>query len=115
MCSKYGVSGYPTLKIFRDGEDSGGYDGPRTAGMFSFLVSDALSSFCIRLLMSLFFITLTDGIVSHLKKQAGPASVELKSQAEFEKFIGDRDASVVGKCCLVYSNLILALIILYYF
>uniref|UniRef100_A0A8C2Q4P8 protein disulfide-isomerase n=1 Tax=Cyprinus carpio TaxID=7962 RepID=A0A8C2Q4P8_CYPCA len=68
VCGKYGVSGYPTLKIFRDGEDSGGYDGHRTA----------------------------DGIVSHLKKQAGPASVELKSEAEFEKFIGGRDASVVG-------------------
>ena len=33
VCSKYKVSGYPTLKIFRDGEDSGAYDGPRTAGM----------------------------------------------------------------------------------
>lgn len=33
MCSKYGVSGYPTLKIFRSGEESGAYDGPRTAGM----------------------------------------------------------------------------------
>lgn len=31
-CSKYGVNGYPTLKIFRDGEESGPYDGPRTAG-----------------------------------------------------------------------------------
>ncbi|KAK1804394.1 hypothetical protein P4O66_020422 [Electrophorus voltai] len=68
VCSKYGVSGYPTLKIFRDGEDSGSYDGPRTA----------------------------DGIVSHLKKQAGPASVELKTAEEFEKFIGDHDPSVVG-------------------
>ncbi|KAL7885609.1 hypothetical protein AOLI_G00059040 [Acnodon oligacanthus] len=68
VCSKYGVSGYPTLKIFRDGEESGGYDGPRTA----------------------------DGIVSHLKKQAGPASVDLKAVEDFEKFIGDRDASVVG-------------------
>lgn len=27
------MSGYPTLKIFRDGEESGAYDGPRTAGM----------------------------------------------------------------------------------
>ncbi|XP_054633282.1 protein disulfide-isomerase A3 [Dunckerocampus dactyliophorus] len=67
-CSKYGVSGYPTLKIFRDGEVSGPYEGPRTA----------------------------DGIVSLLKKQAGPASVEIKTEAEYEKFIADKDASVVG-------------------
>uniref|UniRef100_A0A7N6BDP2 Protein disulfide-isomerase n=1 Tax=Anabas testudineus TaxID=64144 RepID=A0A7N6BDP2_ANATE len=67
-CSKYGVSGYPTLKIFRDGEESGPYDGPRTA----------------------------DGIVSFLKKQAGPASVELKTEADLTKFLSDQDASVVG-------------------
>uniref|UniRef100_A0A8C7S581 Protein disulfide-isomerase n=1 Tax=Oncorhynchus mykiss TaxID=8022 RepID=A0A8C7S581_ONCMY len=68
VCQKYGVSGYPTLKIFKDGEDAGAYDGPRTA----------------------------DGIVSHLKKQAGPSSVELKTEADFTKYVGDRDASVVG-------------------
>ncbi|XP_051896260.1 protein disulfide-isomerase A3 [Pristis pectinata] len=67
-CTKYGVSGYPTLKIFRDGEESGSYDGPRTA----------------------------DGIVSHLKKQAGPSSVEIKTLEELESFINDADASVVG-------------------
>uniref|UniRef100_A0A7N9D0D8 Protein disulfide-isomerase A3 n=1 Tax=Macaca fascicularis TaxID=9541 RepID=A0A7N9D0D8_MACFA len=67
-CNKYGVSGYPTLKIFRDGEEAGAYDGPRTA----------------------------DGIVSHLKKQAGPASVPLRTEEEFKKFISDKDASVVG-------------------
>lgn len=67
-CTKYGVNGYPTLKIFRDGEESGAYDGPRTA----------------------------DGIVSHLKKHAGPASVTLRSVEEFEQFIGDKDPSVIG-------------------
>ncbi|XP_049579194.1 protein disulfide-isomerase A3 [Syngnathus scovelli] len=67
-CSKFGVNGYPTLKIFRSGEVSGPYDGPRSA----------------------------DGIVSFLKKQAGPASVELTTEADFEKFIADKDASVVG-------------------
>ncbi|KAJ1180173.1 hypothetical protein NDU88_005397 [Pleurodeles waltl] len=67
-CNKFGVSGYPTLKIFRDGEESGSYDGPRTA----------------------------DGIVSTLKKLAGPASVDLRSTEEFEKFVGDKDASVIG-------------------
>uniref|UniRef100_A0AAQ4PDH3 Protein disulfide-isomerase n=1 Tax=Gasterosteus aculeatus aculeatus TaxID=481459 RepID=A0AAQ4PDH3_GASAC len=68
ICSKYGVSGYPTLKIFRDGEETGPYDGPRTA----------------------------DGIVGFLKKQAGPASVELKSDADLAKYTSDQDASVVG-------------------
>ncbi|XP_029430696.1 protein disulfide-isomerase A3 [Rhinatrema bivittatum] len=67
-CTKYGVSGYPTLKIFRDGEESGAYDGPRTA----------------------------DGIVSQLKKQAGPASVTLRSVEEFNQFISDKDPSVIG-------------------
>lgn len=68
ICSKYGVNGYPTLKIFRDGEESGPYDGPRTA----------------------------DGIVSFLKKQAGPASVELKADADLAAYTSDQDASVVG-------------------
>ncbi|XP_019934921.2 protein disulfide-isomerase A3 [Paralichthys olivaceus] len=67
-CSKYGVSGYPTLKIFRDGEESGPYDGPRTA----------------------------DGIVNFLKKQAGPASVEIKAEADMEKLTSGKDAIVVG-------------------
>lgn len=32
-----------------------------------------------------------------MKKQAGPASVDLQSVEEFEKFINDADASVVGE------------------
>lgn len=31
LCGKYGVSGYPTLKIFRRGEFSADYQGPRSA------------------------------------------------------------------------------------
>ncbi|XP_041652276.1 protein disulfide-isomerase A3 [Cheilinus undulatus] len=68
VCSKYGISGYPTLKIFRDGEESGPYEGPRNA----------------------------DAIVSILKKQAGPASVELKAEADLLKFLDSPDAGVVG-------------------
>jgi protein disulfide isomerase family A protein 3 len=30
-CGKYGVNGYPTLKIFKNGEMSSDYNGPREA------------------------------------------------------------------------------------
>ncbi len=63
-----------------------------------------ISVFCIPSLFFSFlccssaFLSLSvDGIVSFLKKQAGPASVELKSDEELKKFIGDQDASVIGE------------------
>ncbi|KAM9313047.1 protein disulfide-isomerase A3 [Gastrophryne carolinensis] len=75
-CNKYGVSGYPTLKIFRDGEESGSYDGPRNA----------------------------DGIVATMKKQAGPASVTIRSLEEFEKLTSGPDAVVIGFFRDLYSD-----------
>jgi len=33
-CSKFGVSGYPTLKIFRNGVVSKEYNGPRDSGNY---------------------------------------------------------------------------------
>ncbi len=53
-----------------------------------------MSSASLRLF---FFFLSADGIVSFLKKQAGPASVELKADADLQKFITDQDASVVGE------------------
>ena len=35
-CSKYGVNSYPTLKIFKNGEFSSEYNGPRDAGIVTF-------------------------------------------------------------------------------
>lgn len=67
-CSRFGVTGYPTLKIFRNGEDSSSYDGPRTA----------------------------DGMVHHMKKQAGPNSVTLRTEVDLQAFINHFEASVVG-------------------
>ncbi|KAL1493457.1 hypothetical protein ABEB36_011505 [Hypothenemus hampei] len=66
-CSKNSVSGYPTLKIFRNGEYSQDYNGPREAA----------------------------GIVKYMKAQVGPASRELKSIADFEKFLAQAKESVV--------------------
>ena len=31
-CGEFGVSGYPTLKIFKNGEMNKDYNGPREAG-----------------------------------------------------------------------------------
>ncbi|XP_043073950.1 protein disulfide isomerase family A, member 8 [Puntigrus tetrazona] len=67
-CKRYGVTGYPTLKIFRNGQESSSYDGPRSA----------------------------EGIVSYMKKQAGPDSVPLHNELDLENFINNFDASIVG-------------------
>lgn len=67
-CSKHSVSGYPTLKIFRDGEVSQDYNGPRDAA----------------------------GIVKYMRAQVGPSSKELDTQADFDKFTSNNDVSVIG-------------------
>ncbi|KAM6974573.1 protein disulfide-isomerase A3-like [Tautogolabrus adspersus] len=67
-CARFGVSGYPTLKIFRNGKDSAPYDGPRTA----------------------------DGIYQYMKKQTGPDSVLLKTEEDLHTFIDHYDASIIG-------------------
>lgn len=66
-CSKFGVSGYPTLKIFRGGEFSSEYDGPRESA----------------------------GIVSFMKKNSGPASVILKDDAHLQKKLADAEEVLV--------------------
>ncbi|XP_003739872.1 protein disulfide-isomerase A3 [Galendromus occidentalis] len=68
VCSKYGVTGYPTLKIFRHGEVSGEYGGARDA----------------------------DGIVQYMKTLAGPSSKEIKSKKDFEAVLARDESVVVG-------------------
>lgn len=67
-CSKFQVSGYPTLKIFKNGEVSSDYNGPREAA----------------------------GIVKYMKAQTGPASRELKSLDELEKYLSAQESTIVG-------------------
>lgn len=67
-CGQHGVSGYPTLKIFKNGEKFADYEGPRDA----------------------------DGIVKYMRNKAGPASKELKSVADVTKFLDNTEHSVVG-------------------
>ncbi|XP_078101074.1 protein disulfide isomerase family A, member 8 isoform X3 [Sander vitreus] len=67
-CGRFGVSGYPTLKIFRNGKESAPYDGPRSA----------------------------EGIYQYMKKQTGPDSVQLQTEEDLQTFIDNYDASIVG-------------------
>lgn len=68
VCGKYGVSGYPTLKIFKNGEKTDDYNGPREA----------------------------DGIVKYMRSKAGPSSRELDSLMKAEAFLDTPELAVVG-------------------
>jgi len=67
-CGKYGVSGYPTLKIFRNGEFSQEYSGPREGA----------------------------GIVKYMRSQVGPVSKEAKTVGDVNSFIEKDEVGVVG-------------------
>lgn len=67
-CSKYGVSGYPTLKIFKLGEVSEDYNGPRESA----------------------------GIIKTMKKKAGPVATKLDSVEKVNAFLSKDTIAVVG-------------------
>eukprot|EP00094_Tigriopus_californicus_P001124 TCALIF_01087-PA protein Name:"Similar to PDIA3 Protein disulfide-isomerase A3 (Gallus gallus)" AED:0.03 eAED:0.03 QI:0/0/0/0.66/1/1/3/0/490 len=68
VCGRFEVKGYPTLKIFRGGEMSQDYNGPREL----------------------------KGIVKYMQAQVGPASKHLKSQAEVDQFVARPEVVVVA-------------------
>eukprot|EP01111_Echinosteliopsis_oligospora_P016408 TRINITY_DN680_c0_g1_i2.p1 TRINITY_DN680_c0_g1~~TRINITY_DN680_c0_g1_i2.p1 ORF type:complete len:486 (-),score=145.18 TRINITY_DN680_c0_g1_i2:40-1497(-) len=65
LAQKFGVTGYPTLKVFRSGAPTD-YKGPRDAA----------------------------GIVSYMKKQATPSITNLKSTKDLDKFVKDEAAVI---------------------
>lgn len=67
-CEKFSVSGYPTLKIFRKGELSQDYNGPRES----------------------------NGIVKYMRAQVGPSSKDLLTIQNFENLIAKDEVVVVG-------------------
>ncbi|XKL64506.1 hypothetical protein PGB90_004592 [Kerria lacca] len=67
-CNNHGVSGYPTLKIFRLGKFVREYSGPRSA----------------------------DGIVKYMKSQVGPGSKELLTVDDLKNFINKDEVVIVG-------------------
>jgi len=68
LCQKFGVSGYPTIKMFKNGAENGKYEGPRSA----------------------------DGITAYMRKQAGPASIEVAELTKWAKVSANKEALVVG-------------------
>ena len=67
-CGRFEVSGYPTVKIFRNGELSSDYSGPRE----------------------------TAGIVKFMKAQVGPASKEVSSADDLAKVLAKPEVVVVS-------------------
>lgn len=67
-CSKFSVSGYPTLKIFRDGEVSQDYNGPREAA----------------------------GIAKYMRAQVGPSSKDILTVEAYEAFLKVQEPTVFG-------------------
>lgn len=69
LANKYEIQGFPTIKIFRNGgKNVQEFKGPREA----------------------------DGIVAYLKKETGPASVEIKSVEDVTSLIDDSKIFVVS-------------------
>ncbi|XP_041464470.1 protein disulfide-isomerase A3-like [Lytechinus variegatus] len=64
-CGKHGVSGYPTLKVFRKGSPSD-YQGPRDSA----------------------------GIVTYMKKQAGPKSTVITSEEQLNNILSETEFAV---------------------
>jgi len=67
LAERYGIRGFPTLKVFRNGKESD-YQGERTA----------------------------ESIVSYMRKQSLPAVSELHSVSEVEAFVAKERVVVVG-------------------
>ncbi|CDP10927.1 unnamed protein product [Coffea canephora] len=69
LATEFGVSGFPTMKILRfGGSVVQDYKGPREA----------------------------DGIVAYVKKQSGPASVEIKTAEDATSFVDEKKIVIVG-------------------
>ncbi|EGD76553.1 disulfide isomerase [Salpingoeca rosetta] len=68
LASQFGVRGYPTIKLFRNGEEFAPYEDQRTAS----------------------------AIVKYMKKQATPSAVELSDMKELDALLASDETAVVA-------------------
>ena len=67
-CNRFSVQGYPTLKIFKNGEVSSEYNGPRESA----------------------------GIAKFMRAQVGPSAKDLLNVKAVEDYLRKEDVSIVG-------------------
>ena len=78
LATEFGVSGFPTMKILRfGGSVVQDYKGPREA----------------------------DGIVAYVKKQSGPASVEIKTAEDATSFVDEKKIVIVSSILHPFGKL----------
>lgn len=104
IATRFGVTGYPTLKIFRKGKVFD-YNGPREKYGRSLMVLWC-AYLCIHVDLCAHFssvhpspdpasLTFTLGIVEYMGEQAGPPSKQVQAAKQVQELIKDGDDAVI--------------------
>ena len=72
--------------MFKGGEEAGKYEQARNSGNF-------LLFFCLFTVLTTYNL---DAIVSYMRKQAGPASIEVSQQEKWDKVKNNKQPLVIG-------------------
>ncbi len=107
LATRFDVSGYPTLKIFRKGK-AFDYNGPREK--FGRSINHRLGD---RLIGGVgnknynLFILFPLGIVDYMSDQSGPPSKQVQTLKQVQEIVRDGDDSVICRCFLQWRRCII--------